>query len=157
MKIVENTKSDIKVVELLEWIPHRLPMIWIDSVTHFSEEGGECLVKLKKDEAYMDCEGLRASSLIEFMAQAHAFISICANRRDPNNKIPERAFLASIREAILPLNNDLKALQVGTVLRIQTSGHRKMGSITLFSGQVQVEGENEKKFIASAEFKVFSD
>ena len=127
-------------------------MVWVDFVTRFSESGGECRLTIKREEAYMDSFGLRSSSLIEFMAQAHAFISICENRKFPDRVAPKRTFLAAIRDASFVAEEELKLIPVGSELKIQTSGCRHIGPITLFSGQVLTE---DNRVLASASFKVF--
>ncbi|NJL25529.1 MAG: hypothetical protein HC902_10395 [Calothrix sp. SM1_5_4] len=67
-------KEAILATDIMSYIPHRPPMVWIDEVTDYSASGGECLVRVKQNALYMGPQGLRASSCLELMAQAYAFL-----------------------------------------------------------------------------------
>src|SRR5690242_13635939 len=94
----------VPVKEIEPYLPHRPPMVWIDDVLVFSEKAGECRVILKPDGHYFGLEGLRATSCLEFIAQAYGFISVCHHIyiMDPNSKPLSKAFLASIKNAEMP-------------------------------------------------------
>ena len=135
--------------------PHRPPMVWIDEVIEYGAREGSCLVKIKKDALYMDPEGLRASSCIEFIAQAYGYMSIAYRiyETEPNAKPLKRAFLASIKEAKTCTPDLLRKISDGDELQVKISGIRSMGPITSFNGQV-VRGE---ELLCTAQMKVFSE
>ncbi|NJM10194.1 MAG: hypothetical protein HC883_04820 [Bdellovibrionaceae bacterium] len=132
-------KTPINVQDIWEFIPHRPPMVWIDQIHDFGASHGECSVRIKADAHYMGRDGLRASSCLEFIAQAYGFISICHREatNEPVNQTPRRAFLASFKDAKFGEQDLLKSIQPGEVLSVKVSGARQMGPIILFQGQVR--------------------
>lgn len=130
-------------------------MVWVDDVLRYSSSSGECLIKIKKDSPYMDSEGLRASSCIEFIAQSYGYMSI-AHRLyevDPNSKPLGRAFLVAIKDAKFYAPDVYKKIKEGDTLIVKIFDLRQMGSITLFNGQV----EWDDLVLCKAHLKVFSE
>jgi predicted hotdog family 3-hydroxylacyl-ACP dehydratase len=145
----------IPVKDIEKYLPHRPPMVWIDEVRSFSEKAGECRVRLKAGGLYMDDEGLRPTSCLEFIAQAYGFISVCHHIYilDPNSKPLSKAFLASIKGAELPAVETLARIRPGDELSITISGVRQMGPIVMFNGRVQT-GD---LLVCEAQMKVFKE
>jgi len=145
----------IRVQDIEKYLPHRPPMVWIDEVLEFAEKAGQCRVRLKADGHYMSAEGLRATSFIEFIAQAYGFISVCHHIYilDPNSKPLSKAFLASLKDVELPSAETLKELKAGDELLISISGVRQMGPIVLFNGTVRC-GD---RILCEAQMKVFKE
>lgn len=145
----------IPVQEISNFLPHRPPMVWIDEVITFSEKLGECRIVLKADGLYMGSEGLRATSCLEFIAQAYGFISVCHHIYilDPKSKPLSKAFLASMKEAQLPSPGTLRLLQPGDELRITIEGVRQMGPIVMFRGRI-MRGD---LLVCEAQMKVFKE
>lgn len=146
----------IPVTEIANFLPHRPPMVWIDDVITYSEKAGECTLRLKADAPYMTTgDRLRPSSCLEFIAQAYGFISVCHHLfiLDPNSKPLTKAFLASLKDAVLPEAEALAQLKVGDQLRISISGVRQMGPIVLFNGEVKCH----ERLVCSAQMKVFKE
>jgi predicted hotdog family 3-hydroxylacyl-ACP dehydratase len=145
----------IPVKEIEPYLPHRPPMVWIDEVLVFSEKAGECRVVLREDGLYMGEHGLRATSCLEFIAQAYGFISVCHHIHimDPNSKPLSKAFLASIKDAKLPTPETLGRLRAGDELRVTIDGVRQMGPIVLFNGHIH----SGDLLICEAQMKVFKE
>jgi predicted hotdog family 3-hydroxylacyl-ACP dehydratase len=145
----------IPVKEIEKYLPHRPPMVWIDEVVSFSEKSGECCVRLKADALYMDGNGLRPTSCLEFIAQAYGFISVCHHIHilDPNSKPLSKAFLASINNAHLPSAEALSQLRAGDELSVTVSGVRSMGPIVIFTGRI-TKGD---LLVCEAKMKVFKE
>lgn len=150
-----NSQRVIPVKEIEKFLPHRLPMVWIDEVVNFAEKSGQCRLRLKADALYMDQAGLRPTSCLEFIAQAYGFISVCHHIYilDPNSKPLSKAFLASIKDAKLPDENTLKQLHPGDVITISIDGVRQMGPIVLFNGRIH----KDNLLICEAQMKVFKE
>ena len=145
----------IPVKDIEKYLPHRPPMVWIDEVVSFSEKAGECRVRLQADGHYMDGLMLRSTSCLEFIAQAYGFISVCHHIYilDPNSKPLSKAFLASMKQAILPGLDILEQVKVGDQLSITISGVRQMGPIVMFKGRIQ-RGD---LIVCEAQMKVFKE
>jgi predicted hotdog family 3-hydroxylacyl-ACP dehydratase len=150
---IENRVVPVKTVE--PYLPHRPPMVWIDDVLSFSEKQGHCRVRLKSDGLYMDSQGLRPSSCLEFIAQAYGFISVCHHIyiMDPNSKPLSKAFLASIKNGELPSRETLAGIGAGEELVISIDRVRQMGPIVMFHGQIEHDG----KVFCKAQMKVFKE
>lgn len=130
--------KSIPIQELLPYLPHRPPMVWVDEVTKFSSTDGECLVMIKADALYMSSNGLRASSCLEFIAQAFGFVWSCYLTRtlDPASGPMKRAMLVSFKDAHFARPEVLSQVVPGDVLRVPIEGVRAVGSITAFLGKV---------------------
>jgi predicted hotdog family 3-hydroxylacyl-ACP dehydratase len=137
--------------ELLEFLPHRAPMVWIDEVGEISEFRSECFVTLKANGLYFSNGVLRRTSLIEFIAQGFGYqAAASALRSGAQPPRAAKAFLASVSKCVLSSTESLKP---GDRLRIVLENAKSIGPITLFSGQVI--GQNGQEY-CSASLKVFS-
>lgn len=149
-------KKAVQVQDIWQYIPHKPPMVWIDQITDYGATAGECIVNIKKDAHYMDGEGiLRASSCVEFIAQAYGFMSICYRvyESQPNAKPLKRAFLASFKDVDFCPEETMRAVKDGDRLVVKISGVRAMGPINLFQGQV-FKGD---QLLCETNMKVFSE
>lgn len=146
----------VPVSKLLEFIPHRPPMVWVDEVLEFSTTAGRTLTVIKNGAHYLDDVGqVRPSSCLEFMAQSYGYISVCARAKsnDPVKTAPKRAFLAAFNDARLASTAIFSQLRPGDQLVTELTGIRAMGPIILFAGQV-TRGSD---LLCSARMKVFSE
>jgi 3-hydroxymyristoyl/3-hydroxydecanoyl-(acyl carrier protein) dehydratase len=130
--------TTIQVCDILKYIPHRPPMVWVDEVVRFSKVDGECLIHIRADGLYMSPMGLRSSSCLEFIAQAYGFISTCYITRvlDPNAGPMKRAMLVSFKDARFASPEILASVRAGDTLRVPVEGVRAVGPITAFYGRV---------------------
>lgn len=144
----------IPAPEIQKYIPHRPPMVWIDWVTEYGPTAGECLIDVKADALYMSPEGLRPSSLVEFIAQTYGFVWICHVTRnlDPTSKGMSVAMLAAFKDVKFAPPPAMKAVKAGDRLVCKISGIRAMGPITSFRGQVW----NGDTLLAEAQMRTFS-
>jgi predicted hotdog family 3-hydroxylacyl-ACP dehydratase len=148
-------KPPIEVKDIWEFAPHRPPMVWVDQILEYGANHGESLVHIKADAHYMNENGLRPSSCLEFIAQSYGFISICHRKftGDPVHQAPRRAFLASFKDAMFCPETLLKSVRAGDILNVRISGVRQMGPIILFQGQVHRGNE----LLCESQMKVFSE
>lgn len=125
----------IPTSQLMDWIPHRPPMIWVDAVARYDAQGGECFVHVKEGSLYMDANGLRASSLIEFIAQSYGYIGVCNALEMSRDKVKKatKAFLVAITQTEF---GDCSRVAPGMTLRVRIGNAKQVGPITLFDGQV---------------------
>jgi hypothetical protein len=147
--------ASIRVEDILQYIPHRPPMVWVNEVTRFSKIDGECLIHLKPDGLYMGPNGLRPTSCLEFVAQAYGFISTCYITRilDPHAKGMERAMLVSFKDARLAPAEEFAQVRGGETLRVPITGVRDVGPITAFHGEVWL-GE---RLLAEVQMRTFCE
>lgn len=146
----------IAVPDIWKFAPHRPPMVWVDHVISYSENGGECSIQIKGDAHYMSDHGLRPSSCLEFAAQSYGFLSICIREYltgNPMNATPKRAFLASFNDAKFAPADVMSSIKEGDELRVHISGVRSMGPIILFQGKVL----KDNTVLCSTRMKVFSE
>lgn len=141
--------------DIQHYIPHRPPMVWIDEVTEYRADGGECLITLRGDGLYMSRRGLRAPSCLEFIAQAYGFcwIAYVTRIQDPGASPMARAFLAAFKDANFAAPERLSRVKAGDQLVVRISNRRPMGPIAAFKGEVLHQGE----VIAAAQMRTFSE
>ena len=144
----------IAVQDLLRFIPHRPPMVWVDKVLDWSRNHGEVLIEVKGDALYMSPEGLRPSSLLEFIAQAYGFCWICYTIYvlDPGSNGMAQAMVAGFKEAQFAPPSAMRKVRPGDTLRVKLSDMRRKGPITFLRGQVW-HGE---VLLADSEMRTFS-
>lgn len=130
--------ENFRVADLLNYIPHRPPMVWIDRVMSFGETSGECLVDIKSGELYLGLDALRPSSCLEFIGQAYGFCWIAYVIRvlDPGSLGMKTAMTAAFKDSKFASPADFANVQPGDELRVKLSNLRRKGPITLIQGQV---------------------
>jgi len=143
----------VSTQDLLRYIPHRPPMVWVDTVVDFGKDHGEVLVKVRKDAHYMSPEGLRASSLLEFIAQAYGFCWACyVVWQDPNSNGMGQAMVTGFKEARFASSRDLQKVAHGDMLKVTLTDMKRKGPITFLRGQVW----HGDVLLAESEMRTFS-
>ncbi|MCB0378174.1 MAG: hypothetical protein KDD33_06755 [Bdellovibrionales bacterium] len=97
-------QPEVMVKDLIQYIPHRPPMIWVDSVIKAdrNEKGihGICAVKLDKDALYFDEKGhMRASAAIEFVGQGYGYVRAQYQVKNNIDNTPDNTYLTGVRHA----------------------------------------------------------
>lgn len=146
----------VATAKLADWLPHRAPMLWVDEVCSASEIGGEARVRIRKDALYMNAGELRASTVIEFIAQTFGFVSACQRIDHPHlvhSKI-EKAFLVGVRSADVSKVADRKIWSENDSLLVRVRNFKTIGSMQILDGEVIFEATGE--VLASANLKLYS-
>jgi predicted hotdog family 3-hydroxylacyl-ACP dehydratase len=126
-------------------VPHRRPMLLIDTVTDWSERSITCTASIGRDHPFLENGEVDMLVCVELVAQS---VAAYVGYQDYVKGQPARVgFLVSCREAVF----DAPALVVGDQLVITTN--HIWGSVTLgsFGGQVTRNGVA----IATVEIGVF--
>ncbi len=122
---------------LLEWMPHCPPLLWIDNVLSVTELKGSCSVTLDADAHYMSSNGLRSSSMFEFVAQCFGFVRAAQylSGASPTKSVPPKnVFLVAVSNA--KYSTDTPWPSAGDTIHIHVQGIREFGPLTLFEGEV---------------------
>lgn len=135
---------------LLEFLPHRPPMVWIDSVLNLKESVGTCQVVVDRARDYCDENGVRPSALIEWMAQAYAFSGVLGELRAGRTPKIKKAFLAGFSQFEVLDQSELQRVELFEVV---VEKKREFGPITLVSGAVHSNGV----CVARAGLKLYSE
>lgn len=150
----DSNRFPISVEALQASLPHRPPMVWITRVLSANEISGICETVLDPNHPSRSPNGLRQSSLIEFMAQAFGFSHAAILK-----KTSDQAFLASVSQLIyceeeiwMNFQEQLRISQSLT-LTTEVSVVRVLGPITLISGEVRYQSTS----LAKGNLKVFSN
>lgn len=145
-------KADI--ADILPLVPHRPPLVWVDEIIHFDATSGEAAVDIKPGAYFLGPDGLRASSCLEFIAQAYGYCSVAYGRlQNPDAPPLKRAFLASFKDAVFTESARMAAVKIGDRVHARFSGVRHIGPITMFNGEVLHYGG----VLCSAQLKVFCE
>jgi len=144
------TQSLPTIEQLSSYLPHRAPMIWVDEVYAVADSKGSCLVHLKDDALYMDEDGPRKSSAIEWLAQAYGYVCAARAYQQGSNSAASKAFLAQVRNASYkhPLPKS------GTLI-IEVEDKRILGPLSLITGTVK--DFQTKRILVEAELKLFAE
>lgn len=129
---------NIKVSELSEWTPHRPPMVWMDEVISVTAIDGECRALLKKEGLYMTSGVLRLSSLIEFVAQAYAYVRCVQAQQGLGSKSekPKRAYLVGTGPTDFFVKEGDSRIACDQELRFHVSEIREILPFVMFTGKV---------------------
>lgn len=143
-------KFPVRVQDIMDFVPHRPPMVWIDAVTEVDTTGGICLVEVK-EAPYLNNGRIRPSSFIEFIGQSYGYVSACQNKVFPDHqrKKPEVAYLCGIKDFEI---SDVK-IGIGEKLRVVVKKTHELGPITLVEGKVFTEAG---QVIASGQIKLYA-
>lgn len=146
----------IPVSLLQKALPHRHPMLWIDQVLWATEGEGECRVSLQKEAHYFDKEGVRVSSLVEWMAQGYGFVRACQILMPKRNQLvqrPAKTYLAAISDIDFDPNmSDL--LKTSDEIFIHVRTIRELGSLILI--QAEIKG-SQTTVLARGQLKVYGE
>jgi predicted hotdog family 3-hydroxylacyl-ACP dehydratase len=135
----------VKSTELVDWIPHRPPMVWIDEVVEISPDSAVCRANVLP-QCFSDGK-FRPSTYIEWMAQAFAFSEVARGLQS----IPKlkNAFLVGITKAEF---EEFPITEKSFLVRVKKT--RELPPLLLFDGSVE---KPTGQVIARASIKVFAE
>ncbi len=149
---------DIPVDQLMSYLPHRPPMVWVDRISSVGKEykglAGRCIVKLDSSALYVsNGKELRGSSAIEFTAQAFGYLKAAYQEIHNFNKPPTQTYLTGVRSCRAEFGD----LDLSTIdeLEVHISVLREILPVTYVRGEIVLPGT--KKVIAEAEIQVYVD
>lgn len=141
----------ISTKDLYSYLPHKPPMVWIDSVLEHAADGGTTQTELKPEGLYFTKARLRESSFIEFTAQAYAFCNLAHLRAGgETDAVHSRTYLAAVKDFKF---SNLPSLKPGDIITTKVKKTRAFGPITLVTGLCYLEDQ----LLSSCELKVFSE
>lgn len=152
-----SLKLPIATSELLQYLPHRPPAVWVDEVVSVKKNEGECRVKLSADASYVGNDGkVRPSSYIEWMAQAYGYVgaSQILMGIEKTAKPATKAFLVQIKDYWLSDLAQNLLISENTFLTIKVKGTHQLGNISIITGEVLSSNQNA---LARANFKLFAE
>lgn len=149
---------DLPISELLESLPHRPPMVWIDRVVSVGKDykglSGVCEVDVDSKALYVsNGEHLRGSSAIEFTAQGFGYLKAAYQKIHKFTDTPSKTYLAGVRTCKTQFDQ-LDLSQV-TKLQIRISVLKEILPITYIRGEVMLPDSD--KVLAKAEIQVYFD
>jgi predicted hotdog family 3-hydroxylacyl-ACP dehydratase len=137
--------SSAPSAELAELIPHRGPMMLLDSVVAHGERDITCLATIRADHPFLEEGEVDVLVCVELVAQA---VAAYAGYRDRlSGRRPELGFIVSCREASF----EVPAFALGDALTVEARhvwGEAQVGS---FKGTVQRNGA----IVAAVELGVY--
>ena len=142
---------------LSSYLPHRPPFAWVSEVVSLSTgpegPGGVCRVRMSADSAFYGPGGIpRASSVVEWIAQAYGFVKACHHLNGAEGGAPTaRAFLVGINDCEV----DLTGVAAEASLLVEVFERRVLHPAYLLDGVVKSESGSRE--IGRARLKVFSD
>jgi len=145
----------MEVRDLDRFLPHRGPMVWVDQICQWDLQGGTSLIRLDPKAHYMDHEGVRQSSVVEWIAQTYGFVRACQSQaaQEPSDAEISRAYLVSFKN--LSFSEKFEpALRSERFLSVYVRTLRDSNPLKTIYGEVKTSA-GEK--IAAGEITVYSD
>lgn len=149
---------DISVKDLIPYLPHRPPMVWVSRVCEVGKDykglKGTCLIDLTKDcLAVSNGKEIRGSSAIEFTAQAFGYLKAAFQVIHNFNDPPSRTYLTGVRSC----RADFSGLDVSEhkQLQVEITVIRELLPVTYVRGEISIPGQD--KILAEAEIQVYVD
>ena len=144
--------------DLIEYLPHRPPMVWVDKVVDVGDDykmfTGTISVEIDKKALYV-CNGkeLRASAAIEFTAQAFGYLKAAYQVKHNFSAPPTVTYLAGVRSC----KSDFSGLDLDQVteLHVSIQVKRELLPVTYIEGVVRESGKEE--ILAIVEIQVYVD
>ncbi len=151
-------KTDILVSDLIDYLPHREPMIWVDRVIevgdNYKQLSGVCVIDVNDKALYMATPfTLFGSSTVEFTAQAYGYLKAAFQKLHQFDDPPKNTFLAGIKHCESRFS-EFK-LKPGSELTIHVQVVRDLKPICFIRGEIRCSGRKEA--LASAEIQVYYD
>lgn len=144
----------MRIQDILPYVPHRPPMVWVDEILAYGETEGECRIHIRENGLFLGPEGLRKTSCLEFIAQSYGYCSVAYDHKvDPNAKPLQKAFLASFKDAVFADQGRFGQIQIDDDITVRFSGVRKLGPIVIFSGSAYHNGDE----LCRANLKVYCE
>lgn len=151
---MKTTSGNVNILDVLPYVPHRPPMVWVDEIAKFEATSGECIIHMKAGGTFLGPDGLRKSSCLEFIAQSYGYCSVAYDHSvDPNAKPLKNAFLASFKDVVFADASVFAKVKIDDRLHVYFSDVRKLGSIVVFNGRALHNGAE----LARANIKVFCE
>lgn len=152
----EYLAQPVPVAELTEWIPHRGSAVWITEVVACGPREGRCRIELDPSALYCDEGKIRATSVIEWIAQSFGYSCVCfaAKNKDSQIQVLKKAFLVGIRG--FTLTEDFwknREVKKGSHLFVDVRQLHELGPLAIVEGKVFFEKEN---LLGRAELKLFA-
>ncbi len=150
----ENLFQDIPVSLLQDVLPHRPPLLWIDQVVWSQENEGVCSVILKKNAHYFDSQKVRASSFLEWMAQAYGFIRACSvlTQNETSQKL-KKTYLAAVNDFEIFEENEIHLVE-DKKLSIHIKTVKDLSPLFSIAGEIRTE---EGIVLAKGNLKVYAE
>lgn len=134
MKTLKIPMTDLDGIKML--IPHREPMIMVDSLLKYSDEEATVGFTIAKDNLFVNNDEFSETGLIEHMAQAAALYIGFKNHAEEQNA--KEGFIASIKKL-----NIQKLPKVEQVIRTNVSiiheiMHMSTVKLSTFSNGIEI-------------------
>ncbi len=149
---------DMPVSELIPYLPHRPPMVWVNHVKSVGKDykglAGTCIVRLDASALYTsNGEQLRGSAAIEFTAQGFGYLKAAYQVIHKFNDPPSKTYLTGVRACQADFSK--LDLEKATELEVRISVLRELLPITYVKGEIYLAGTDTK--LGEAEIQVYVD
>jgi len=118
---------------MLELIPHRNEMLWIDEVLSSEAEGGRCQSTITSKKHYISNGQVRISAYIELQSQAFCLSMGTYFLNNKINKIIKNPMLVGVDELLVNEN----AIVIGDEVIIEVKLNRKIDNIYFVQGKIK--------------------
>ena len=147
---------DLNVKDLVPYLPHRPPMVWISKILEVGKDykglTGRCLVEVDSNALYVNNRTeIRGSSAIEFTAQSFGYLKAAYQLIHKITDVPSKTYLTGVRSCQANFTN--YEITEGAKLEVQISVLREMLPVTYIKGEIFC-GKSLKKY-ANVEIQVY--
>ena len=152
---MSGKQAPVPTSELHGYLPHRPPMVWVDEVLSYGNEGkgpfGTCRVDISYDRGFRGADGkVRTSAVVEWIAQSYGYVKASKRRADGfGTEGFGRAFLVGITDCEV----DLSTLGDDPCVLVHVRELRDMHPAYVIEGRVT--SEDGARLFGQARIKVF--
>lgn len=122
-------------INIFDLIPQRPPIVMVDRLTAVGEHDAETEFLVREDNLFVSNSCLQAPGLIEHIAQSAA--AFAGYRTFIEGKAPQMGFIGEIKQCSI-----LDCPGVGNVLHTHIQEMAQAANITLFCGEIFLNGES---------------
>ena len=145
-------KKDIDTKDLLEFMPHRGPMMWIDTVTGYYAEGGSIKLTLDASKPYFSTGKLSKTFYLEFLAQGYGYVKAAYFVSQQDDSV------GKLDKALIPMIDSYKVvegheLEAGEIVTGEIETVKDMYPLFIIQGKAK---NSNGDVMATARFKVFA-
>ncbi|MFT4021918.1 MAG: 3-hydroxylacyl-ACP dehydratase [Acinetobacter sp.] len=127
------TSESVSVQSALQFIPHRPPMVFIDSIVEFGTDYAIAELTIRPELMFCEQQGLPSWTAIEIMAQTVS--AFAGHQGQQRGATPQVGYLLGTRKLVL----EMDYFEIGKTLKIKAQQHYMHEGLGQFQCEIQYD------------------